>query len=436
MTQHTNVSGAGPSKSLRKYTLLTVFLTIFLDLVGFGMFIPILPSVARELNASNAQAAYLSTFFSIGTLISVMVLGKLSDRLGRKKILAFTILLSLCAQAATGYMLELNSYVLLAFVRFIAGIAAGNISVAQAAIADITPLQERSRSMVVIGIAFGAGFACGPALGAAMSFLFPEKPLLPIALLAAVLNFFNLILLLVKFKETHHKFAARELAPLIEAAQKGSATAGTHGSFKQESRKLLQRPFFKTVLLMQFIQVFGFVGVETILPLALADAYAMQQTSIYNAFLFLGCSVLIMNGILSRFLLKRWGDARTLSLGQLCLSIGVLLIPWVAPQTPLLYFALSALALGSALANPALGGLVSRLSPHDRQGMALGMAQSLSAGARILGPAFMGVLYEFLKGSNSLYISSALLLCVTLIGMAGLKGLPQDTQPPVAGEST
>ena len=399
------------------------------------MFIPILPSIARQLNASNAEAAYLSTFFSIGTLIAVMALGRLSDKLGRRKILALTLLLSVCAQTATGFALALKSYALLALIRFIAGIAAGNISVAQAAIADITPLHERSRSMVIIGVAFGAGFAFGPALGAAITFLFPSEPLLPIALVAASLNLLNLLLLLFKFKETHHKFAPPELAPLVQSAQLGSQEAGAQRSSRVETTELLARPFMKTVLLMQFIQVFGFVGVETILPLALADAYDMKQNSIYTAFLFLGCAVLLINGMFSRVILKNWGDSKTLSVGQLFLTIGVFLIPLVAPQTNSLYLALVCLAFGSALSNPALGGLVSRLSPHDRQGMALGFAQSLSAAARILGPAFMGLLYETLKGSNSLYISSALLLTVTLIGIAGLKGLPHPvSRTSVAGE--
>ncbi|NBW81143.1 MFS transporter [bacterium] len=411
-------------KATRRYTLLSVFLTIFLDLVGFGMFIPILPAIARQLNASNAQAALLSTFFSIGTLLSVMVFGKWSDAIGRRKILVGTILLSMLAQGLTGLTPVLGSYVLLAVIRFVAGIAAGNISVAQAAIADITPLTERSRSMVIIGIAFGAGFAFGPALGALITLFFPENPIVPISIAAVGLNFINLILILLRFKETHARFAPPELKPLIEAAQAGADASGERQSgARQEASKLLARPFIKTIFLMQFIQVFGFVGVETILPLALADAYALNQSSIYRAFLYLGAMVLLINGAVSRPVLKKAGEPLTLNIGQLSLTCGIYLIPWLAPHPGGLYVALSMLSLGSSFANPALSGLVSRLSPHDRQGLALGMAQSLSAGARILGPAFMGLVYDRLHGAPSLYVSSGLLLVVTLIGMAGLRGI-------------
>lgn len=410
---------------LRRYTLVAVFLTIFLDLVGFGMFIPILPAVARQLNASNAEAAYLSTLFSIGTMLSVMVIGRLSDRVGRRKILIFTITLSLCAQLATGFALSFGSYLFLATIRFIAGIAAGNISVAQASIADITPLRERARSMVVIGIAFGAGFALGPAIGAASTLLFPDKPLMTVALAATALNLINLGFVIFRYKETHHSFAPKELSGIIRAAEEGSSAdnSSSSESLRSDFNRLMKRPYLKTVYLMQFVQIFGFVGIETILPLALMDAYNFDQTRIYNSFIFIGVSALLFNAGLSRKILKKTGETRTLAAGQLCLTCGAFLIPWVAPGAVGLYAALAFLSLGSAFANPALGGLISGLSPQNKQGTALGLGQSISAGARILGPASMGLLYDHFHGVPSLYISAALLLSVALIGMAGLRGL-------------
>lgn len=244
MTEVISKTTDGPDKSIRRYTLLAVFLTIFLDLVGFGMFIPIMPSIARELNASNSQAAYLSALFSLGTLLAVMVLGRISDSVGRRKILIFTITLSIAAQAATGFATQIGSYAVLAFIRFIAGVAAGNISVAQAAIADITPIHERSRSMVVIGLAFGAGFAFGPALGAAITLFFPENPLFPIAMAAVIINAVNLLLVIFKFRETHHRFAPQELASVVAAARwlggGWSTTQHKSRNLKASQKALLQ----------------------------------------------------------------------------------------------------------------------------------------------------------------------------------------------------
>lgn len=426
MTATEESEHSSPSdKHLRRYTLVAVFLTIFLDLVGFGMFIPILPSIARELNASNAQAAYLSTLFSIGTMLSVMVIGRLSDSMGRRKILIFTITLSLCAQLATGFALAVGSYIFLAAIRFIAGIAAGNISVAQASIADITPLRERARSMVVIGIAFGAGFAIGPALGAAATLIFPESPLMAVAVAATILNIANLGFIIFKYRETHHTFAPRELSNILKAARKDSApdNSGQDQGIRSDFGRLMKHPHLRIVYLMQFIQIFGFVGIETILPLALVDAYNFNQTSVYNSFIFIGVTALLFNAGLSRRFLKKWGETKTLATGQLCLTAGAFFIPWAAPGTTGLFGALALLSLGSAFANPALAGLISALSPQSKQGTALGLGQSISAGARILGPASMGLLYDHFQGAPSLYISSTLLLIVALIGMASLRGL-------------
>jgi len=388
------------------------------------MFVPILPAIARQMNASSSQAAYLSTVFSIGTLLSVMVLGRLSDKIGRRKILIGTVFLSMLAQFATGFAPALGSYLALACIRLFAGIAAGNIAVAQATIADITPPHERARSMVIIGVAFGAGFALGPAIGGAVTLLAPENPIFPIAMTAVVLNLVNLLLVFFRFKETHHRFAPPELKNIVAAARAGSDGGTTQTTTARgEAFKLLARPHFKTVLLMQFIQVFGFVGVETILPLALADAYHFDQPHIYRAFLFIGMVVLLANASVSRPLLRKFGEVRTLNLGQTLLTFGIFLIPWVSPSSSALFAALASMSIGTTLSNPALGGLTSRLSPHDRQGLALGIAQTVSSAARILGPAFMGLMYEHLNGVPSLYISSGLLLVVTVIGMAGMRGV-------------
>ncbi|RZA24836.1 MAG: MFS transporter, partial [Proteobacteria bacterium] len=155
-----------PMDSVRKGALLSVFTTIFLDLVGFGMLIPILPLIARDFGAGDAQATALASIYSVGTLLSVGMLGRWSDLFGRKKILTGTIIISLVAQVLTGLAPDYN---LLIIARFIAGLASGNIAVAQACISDITTPQQRGKSMALIGIAFGLGFALGPALGALIS---------------------------------------------------------------------------------------------------------------------------------------------------------------------------------------------------------------------------------------------------------------------------
>jgi MFS family permease len=408
-----------------------VFLTILLDLVGFGMFIPIIANVARELGASTTHAAALSTWFSVGTLVSVVTLGRLSDRIGRKPVLVGTVALSTLAQLATGFVGTLapagQTILALTAVRFVAGIAAGNIGVAQACIADLTSPRERSRYMILIGLAFGAGFAIGPALGAAVATFWEHDTLRAVAFAGAALNVVNLAAVAWRMPESKGLRqrlldAEAALEPHSAAQFSRSPLEPAPSSWRTDLAALLRTPGFAVVLLLQFLQVFSFVGVETILPIALRDAYALADASIYQAFIVIGVSVLVVNGGLARPVLKRIGEVPTLILGQLFLAVGVASIPLFAPRVPLLYAGLVLLALGTGLSNPALSSIVSRLAPASQQGLALSTAQGLSAGARIAGPVTLGLLYESMNGARSLVVSFTLLLVGALTAVVGLAG--------------
>lgn len=419
-----NLSHAGFERTFekaRRRTLGAVFLTILLDLVGFGMFIPILANVARELGATTTEAAALSTWFSAGTLISVVVLGRLSDRVGRKPLLVGTVALSAVAQLATGFVDTLApagaAILTLTLLRFVAGLAAGNIGVAQACIADLTAPHERSRFMILIGLAFGAGFAIGPALGAAVATLWPNDTLRAVAFAGAALNVVNLAAVAWRMPESKGLRARMQ-----GSSQPTEPPRHASSSWKNDLASLLRTPGFAVVLLLQFLQVFSFVGVETILPMALRDAYALPDKSIYHAFMVIGVAVLVVNGGLARPVLKRVGEVPTLIAGQLCLAVGVASIPLVAPSVPFLYAGLVFLALGTGLSNPALSAIVSRLAPSSQQGLALGTAQGLSAGARIAGPVTLGLLYEAMNGARSLVLSFFILLVGALTAVVGLAG--------------
>lgn len=410
--------------SIRRNALTLVFLTIFLDLVGFGMFIPILANLARTYGASNAEAAALSTIFSLGTLIAVVVFGRLSDHYGRKKILAFTIALSAVTQFVTGFA---GTYLFLVIARFIAGVASGNISVAQATVADLTLPRERGRSMIVIGLAFGGGFAAGPALGAGLTRLFPDSYLMAIATCAAILNLINLALVVWRLPETHHRMASPRIASLVAEVKAHEQQdlhsipgANTRNSVWTDFKRLMASPPFRVVVLLQAMQVCAFVGVETILPVVLRDAYLLSDQRIYDVFILIGVTVLLVNGGVSRVVLRRAGEVRTLNLGQLSLALGIGLIPFVAPSVGLLLVSLVILATGTSLANPALSSLVSRLAPYEMQGFAFGTSQSVAAAARIVGPVTMGYLYDAQGGASSLYFSAGLLAVGFVLGLFGL----------------
>jgi DHA1 family tetracycline resistance protein-like MFS transporter len=390
---------------LRRRVLTGVFFTVFMDLVGFGMFIPVIPLVARTFGASDLAAVSVASIYSIGTLLAVALLGRLSDRYGRKRLLVATIAVSTVAQVFTGLA---GSYLVLLIARFVAGLASGNIAVAQACISDVTKPQERGRSMALIGIAFGLGFSLGPAIGALVSFLYPESALYGIALAAAALNGLNLLLVVRRLPETHPHFASSE--------------DQERQNWWQDLRLLLQDQAFRIVMLLGFLQVFGFVGVEAVLSLILNDAFHITESKQqYLAYMFIGFTLVLVNGAISRPLLGKWGEVRMLNLGQLLLAITMIGLPLVAPSPVGLYLFLAIMSAGTAFANPSLSSLTSRLAPTHQQGFALGTAQTLGSLARIIGPASFGFFYQMLQGPRSLFISAGLMLVGWTIAFFGLK---------------
>lgn len=425
---------------LRRRSLLAIFLTVFLDLVGFGMFIPVLVNVASEFGASAPQAASVNTWYSIGTLIAVVLLGRFSDQWGRRRPLLFTVGLSALAHLATGFA---PGFTWLVLVRFVAGAAAGNISIAQAAIADITSATNRARSMVLIGIAFGGGFAIGPALGAGIARLAEDQVMPAIGLTAFVLNLCNLFVVSRMLPETHPRFSSGDIRQMQDVAEcdgqahpdpeKEKDTSGEVDTRTQHSSKrtpaqkiryntsifrdfltLARIPALRVTFLMQFLQVFGFVGLETILPLVLKDAYGFSTAAIYDSFVILGISVLLINGIVARRALGFLDERIAVKVGQLFLCLGIAGVHLSAPSATSLYASLVLVAAGTSFTNPSVSSLTSKLSPHQSMGLSFGALQLVGTFARILGPLAMGFLYKELGGSQSLWFT------VALIGVASL----------------
>ncbi|BBH53201.1 MFS transporter [Fluviispira sanaruensis] len=421
-------------ESVRKKILLSVFLIIFIDLLGFGMFIPIMPQIARTFHASDSQITLLSTWFSLATVLSVVFIGHLSDRYGRRKVLISTVAISSIAQLLTGFS---TSYLLLVGARVLAGFASGNLSAAQACIADITEKKERAKFMVIIGLAFGGGFSFGPAIGTLVIFLcdtlqiFANSHFKAIGIAACALNCLNLILLLKLQPETHPNFAKNNIRNLFAMIHKSSAQKEPAIeqvlTIKQNLKIYAQNRPFIGVMVCMLLQIFAFAGVETLLPILLNDAYHFKETMIYKSYIFIGIITLLGNAFLARFVLKRFGEIVTLQFGQLSLTLGIILIPILAPNPYVLFMALTFLCIGTSISNPSINALVSRLSPTSSQGFAFGLSQSIGAFSRIIGPAFMGIAYESgffipaLKGEKSLYISAFILFTGIIVSFEALR---------------
>lgn len=419
------------SQKLQKRSMIAIFFTVFLDLVGFGMFIPVLVNVARDFGATATESAGVNTWYSLGTFLAVLFLGRLSDTYGRKPLLVGSIIVSACAHLATGFAPNL---ILLSCARFIGGAAAGNISVAQSVIADITSHKTRARSMVLIGLAFGGGFAIGPALGAVISRLAPESTMQAISLVAFSLNLVNLCFVVRNLPETHPSFASEELKHLQETNVMSACDPnppqrslpcqkGLIGDFAI----LAQTPQLRSVFFMQFLQIFGFVGLETILPLILREDYGFASSRIFDTFIVLGVSVLILNGLVARQLLKHVSEVSAIRLGQFLLCGGIAGVHLAAPNAWGLYPALILIAAGTSFTNPAVSSLTSQMCRREHTGLSFGALQMVAASARIVGPVTIGAAYQFAGDTRSLWLP------VGLIGLASLLSLRLSTgtsRPP------
>lgn len=373
---------------MKKPSLLVIFLTVFLDLVGFGIVLPLLPIFAKTLAASGLVIGLLMASFSAMQFIFAPIWGRLSDRIGRRPVL----LVSTAGSAISYAIFAIGSgqagqaaLVLLFVSRAFAGLCGANITVAQAYIADITPPEERSKKMGLVGMAFGLGFIFGPALGGlGLKFGGVTAP----GWIAAAMCGVNFL------------FA---FARLPESWQPGANAVAQRPRWEQV-KHTLQRPGIGLLVLVFFLATFSFACFETTLGLLVSLNFGLKFETIKGVvhtfddkvmYLYTFCGLvgaLVQGGPLGRAV-KKFGEPTliALSLGLVALSLGVL--PFVKTW-PLLIGALAMLAIGSSLTRPPVFGMLSQLTPADEQGATLGVAQSAGSLARIFGPIFAATLFD------------------------------------------
>ncbi|MEI6194563.1 MAG: MFS transporter [Verrucomicrobiota bacterium] len=385
----------------RKPSILVVFLTVFIDLIGFGIVVPLVPLFSRHYGASGFVIGAIIASFSAMQFIFSPIWGKLSDRYGRRPILLIST-----AGAALSYVVfavgcgfenhTLALWVLL-ISRLFAGACGGNITVAQAYIADITPPENRSKRMGLIGMAFGLGFIFGPAIsGIALKFGGVTAPGWTAAALCAA-NF-----LLAYFI-------------LAESWKPDSTPVANRPRFAQWGHTLSQ-PKIGLLILIFFLATFAFSCFESTLPLLVSDNFqlgitmdeAKPATTVISLFVFCGLiGAFIQGGLIGR-MVKVLGEPKLIALSLLLTGVSLALLPFIKGDGPLkwmavlhladwqwikMLLALALLSIGSSLTRAPLFGLLSNLTPANEQGATIGVCQSAGALARIVGPIFAATLY-------------------------------------------
>lgn len=375
--------------------LVIVFVTVFIDLLGFGIIIPLLPFYAESFGASALMIGLLGTSFSLMQFVFSPVWGRWSDKIGRKPI----ILLGLLGSGLSYVTLALaGSLVLLFVARIIGGIAGANIPTAQAYIADITAPEDRARGMGLLGVAFGMGFIFGPAIGGLLSRISPETPMW----CAAALCFANFA-------------AAWFFLPESRVATASTKTLGRMEAF----RHAMSKPTLLLILALYFIVTMAFSAFEATFALFSEARFGYTAASIGFLFTFIGVILALIQGVCVGWVVKRIGERRLIPLALFLISMSIGMLPFVW-NVPALLVALGLLAVGMGFNSPSLSSMVSQLSDADDQGGTLGLASSLASLGRVVGPAWGGYLYD-VHGMTTPYLGAAALMffavAVSFIGL-------------------
>jgi DHA1 family tetracycline resistance protein-like MFS transporter len=407
---------------MRKPSVLIIFLTVFIDLVGFGIVVPMVPTFSRHFGAQGFVIGAIIASFSAMQFLFAPVWGRLSDRHGRRPILLIST-----AGAAASYVLfalscglenHTHALVLMVASRMLAGLCGANITVAQAYIADITPPEARSRRMGLIGMAFGLGFIFGPAIGGislggfgAQSWFHGFGPMGP-GWVAAGLCAANFLLALFILVESHRPDSAQAPArPHID-----------------QWLHTLTTPRVGLLVITFFLATFCFSCFESTLPLLVGDNFHLdyvsnEKTATTVAYLFVYCGLIgavVQGGAIGR-LVKSLGEPRLIALSLVLTGLSMAWLPFIkgpgATSWQMLLVALGLLSVGSSLTRPPLFGLLSNLTSAHEQGATIGVAQGAGSLARILGPIFATTLLDYLPSLP--YVFCAVILLATTFFVVG-----------------
>lgn len=401
---------------MNRSPLLPIFLTVFVDVLGLTLMLPLLPFYAEHFGASPQMATTLIASYAVCQLVSGPILGRLSDRVGRKPVL-------LVSQAGTFSGLLIiggaHSLWMLFLGRMIDGLTAGNLSIAQAYISDVTRPADRTRSFALIGIAFGSGFLFGPMLSGELTHRYGfAAP----AYMAAALSLLSIVLSATLLPSQ----AELEVIKAQRAAEEGASAPPPAGTRTLSFGRFFGQPLARRRLLQFFAFTTSFAVITGGLGLFLERQLqfgARQVGWVYGISGFVGGT--IQGGMMKR-LVKRFGEQRLALLGFLSMVISYPFLGAVHGW-PLLVAVVSISAFGAAVVRPSLTTLLTQSVGRDEQGAALGTSQSLASLSQIIGPELAGLFIE--HHQLSLYGLTA--AAFALVGVA-LSSAPAPSAAPAA----
>jgi DHA1 family tetracycline resistance protein-like MFS transporter len=394
-------SAAEPAHSNR--ALYVLLLVVFINLVGFGLVIPLLPFYAKSLKAEPWQITALFSAYSCGQFFAEPFWGRLSDRVGRRPVLIITILANTASYLALAF--APNIWVAFA-IRLIGGFGSGNISTIQGYMADVTPPEQRAGRMGLLGSAFGAGFVVGPALGGLLAH--PEAghigfqiPLFVAAGMAALASLGVFL------------FVVESRAP--------SAPDAPRPQRREALQTAVAHPVLSRVLLVTLVSTAAFAGMESVFGLWTDARFGWGPKQVGLCFAVIGVIASVGQGAVTGRLARRFGEPRVLTAGLSIIALSLAITPF-APSGAFVPVFVGLTAFGQSLVFPCVAALISRATPPDRQGAMLGLNMAAGSLARMVGPLLAGSLFGLTIGGpywfGAALMLPAIWLAMTIAGRA------------------
>jgi multidrug resistance protein len=358
-----------------------IWTTVALDLVGFGIIVPILGRYAERFGANGLQVGLMFASFSVAQMVFAPILGRISDKVGRKPVIVFSLIGTAVGSFVTG---AAGALWVLFLGRILDGASGASVAVAQGAVADIAPPEQRARLMGMLGAAFGVGFVVGPALGGLAALGGPHVPFYLAGSIAAI----NAVAAIIRLPETKP-----DTSHITEKHQRGTALS----------------PALKRFALVGFLSMLGFAGFEATFSIWGQKQFDFTEGSASIVFVFVGVTLVAVQGGLIGPLTQRLGSRKLLRIGLSLVAVGLVLLGFTTTW-PMLFVALFLLSLGQGMSGPSGSALVAELAPVERRGEAIGYQQSTAAFGRIAGPVMAGALFDHVGISAPFLVSGILIV--------------------------
>jgi MFS transporter, DHA1 family, tetracycline resistance protein len=374
---------------MKNKTLFSILLVVFIDLLGFSLILPLLPYFAKTFNASDTEIGLLVAIYAAAQLIGAPILGRLSDRYGRRPVLLISIAGNLLGYILLGFA---QGMVMLFAARLLAGITAANISVAQAYISDITDEKNRSKGLGMIGAAFGLGFIIGPAAGGALSTLGYSVP----AFLSAGLGVINLILVALWLPES---LSLERRAALAKMPAKSALSL-------QGLWAALQRPITGPLLHTRFFYGLAFSIFQTIFALYALSRFGLNAQNTGFILAYVGVLSVITQGFIVGKLTTRYPESRLIFIMSIIMAVS--LFGWaLAPNMITLLIIMAPTSFSAGILNTVINSAISKSVPPIEVGGMLGIAASLEAGTRVIAPTLGGIMLDQISGRLGVFAGTA-----------------------------